>query len=167
MAKRLRASDIWGANFSSTSDKRESFVVAGQIFTSSVDPMLRHFSFSIGVFASHAKTDWSPIVTILKLGDSHSNVSSLLQESHQRIFLQYLRHSKFTSNDSVNLSSSKLLYWDRLTCRCGSTEKGTCLVNRSMLARIQSSALATELPVWITSIEPKVSEQSNSFSCNF
>jgi len=24
-----------------------------------------------------------------------------------------------------------------LTCRCGSTEQGTCLVNRSMLARIQ------------------------------
>ena len=32
-----------------------------------------------------------------------------------------------------------------LTCRCGSTEKGTCLVNRSMLVRIQSSALTDEL----------------------
>jgi hypothetical protein len=38
-----------------------------------------------------------------------------------------------------------------LTCRCGSTEKGIRLVSGPMLARIQSSALATELPVWITS----------------
>lgn len=29
-----------------------------------------------------------------------------------------------------------------LNCRCGSTEKGTCLVNRLMLVQIQSSALA-------------------------
>lgn len=35
--------------------------------------------------------------------------------------------------------------------RCGSTEKGFRLVSGHMLARIQSSALATELPVWITS----------------